>query len=222
MAVTKPKRRQGPGRPVKPLISREAVVRAAVKLIDERGIVGLSVQAVAREIGVQAPSLYYHIKDREELLQMVAKELLREVGESYHADADWEDQLIDLALATRRVILHHANAAPLMLRFFPRSLMLPAYEKTLSNCPYPPEHQAAVLDALEKLTYGASLFEAAAIAHHSPAMPDFDKTRFPHLAKALQLAPDDDETLFVETLRILFDGFRARYTLSKKETENDN
>ncbi|MDE2435954.1 MAG: TetR/AcrR family transcriptional regulator [Sphingomonadales bacterium] len=199
-----------PGRPLKPLITREAAVKAAIDLLDREGIDALSVQAVARAMSVTAPSLYYHFKDKDELLQLVARTLLREVGQNVELGTGWKERAIALAVATRRMILRHPEAAPLMLRYFPRSLMLGAYESTLSECPYPPRHQVAILEALEKLTYGASLFAAAAEAHHVPAMPAFDTGRYPRLAAALQAGPSD-EALFVETIELLFDGFAARY-----------
>jgi TetR/AcrR family transcriptional regulator, tetracycline repressor protein len=168
------------------------------------------VQGVARAMGVTAPSLYYHFRDKDELLQLVARALLREVGAEGGDATEWKERAIALAVATRRTILHHPNAAPLMLRYFPRSVMLGAYEATLAICPYPSEHHMAILEALEKITYGASLFAAAAEAHHIPAMPVFDASRFPKLAEALAKAPED-EALFVETLELMFDGFAARY-----------
>lgn len=206
-----PKTRAKPGRPLKPLITKEAAIAAAINLVDRDGLDALSVQAVARVMNVTAPSLYYHFKDKDELLQLVARALLREVGEQSHTETSWEEHSVELAVATRRVILRHCNAAPLMLRFFPRSLMLGAYETTLRECPYPPHTHAAILESIEKLTYGSSLFAAAAEAHHSPVMPIFDAARYPMLAKALTTEADDQEALFVETIRLLFDGFRLRY-----------
>ncbi|MBP6379584.1 MAG: TetR family transcriptional regulator [Sphingorhabdus sp.] len=207
-ASVKPKAKRG--RPLKPLITKEAAVEAAIVLVEREGIDSLSVQGVARAMGVTAPSLYYHFKDKDELLQLVARALLREVGAEGGDATGWKERAIALAVATRRTILRHPNAAPLMLRYFPRSVMLGAYEATLAICPYPSEHHMAILEALEKITYGASLFAAAAEAHQIPAMPVFDANRFPKLAEALAKAPED-EALFVETLELMFDGFEARY-----------
>lgn len=211
-ASVKPKAKRG--RPLKPLITKEAAVDAAIVLVEQEGIDSLSVQGVARAMGVTAPSLYYHFKDKDELLQLVARALLREVGAEGGDATGWKERAIALAVATRRTILRHPNAAPLMLRYFPRSVMLGAYEATLAICPYPSEHHMAILEALEKITYGASLFAAAAKAHHIPAMPVFDANRFPKLAEALAKAPED-EALFVETLELMFDGFEARYGKKK-------
>jgi hypothetical protein len=119
--------------------------------------------------------------------------------------------MIELSLATRRVALRHPNVAPLALRFFPRALMLPAYESSLVDCPYPPEAHAVFLEAIEKLAYGSSLFAAAAEAHHVPAMPEIDASRFPRVARALETGPEDDEAAFIQALKVLLAGFRATY-----------
>ena len=199
------------GRPSSPLITREAAAKAALHLIDAKGLDALSLQAVAKELGVSAPSLYHHFRDKEELLAEVARSLLAEVGhEQEHWSTDWETRMVELSLATRRVALRHPNAAPLSLRFFPRRLMLPAYEAGLRDCPYPLATHMIVHEVIEKFTYGSALFAAAAETHHIPAMPDVDPEHFPRLAEALDLAPSDEE-IFRQGLEVLLAGLRARY-----------
>lgn len=199
------------GRPSSPLITREAAAGAALRLIDAKGLDALSLQAVAKELGVSAPSLYHHFRDKEELLAEVARSLLSEVGhEQEEWSTDWETRMVELSCATRRVALRHPNAAPLSLRFFPRRLMLPAYEAGLRDCPYPLATHMIVHEVIEKFTYGSSLFAAAAETHHIPAMPEVDSAHFPRLAEALELAPSDEE-IFKEGLQVLLAGLRARY-----------
>lgn len=211
-AAPPPARTSRAGRPSKPLITRKAAAQTALAVIDRDGLDGLSLQSVAREMGVSAPSLYHHFKDKEELLTVAARAMLEEINhERERWSDDWETRTIELSLATRRVALRHPNAAPLALRFFPRKLMLPAYERTLIDCPYPPAAHMILLEAIEKFTYGASLFAAAAEAHHTPAMPEVDVEHFPHLVRALAEAPAEDEALMVESLRVILDGLRARY-----------
>ena len=199
------------GRPSSPLITRQAAAAAALRLIDANGLEAMSLQAVAKELGVSAPSLYHHFRDKDELLAEVARSLLDKVGhEQEHWSTDWETRMVELSCATRRVALRHPNAAPLSLRFFPRRLMLPAYEAGLRDCPYPLEVHMIVHEVIEKFTYGSSLFAAAAETHHIPAMPDVDPAHFPRLSKALDLAPSDEE-IFREGLQVLLAGLRARY-----------
>jgi TetR/AcrR family tetracycline transcriptional repressor len=206
-----PERVSRAGRPSKPLITRTAAAQTALAVIDRDGLDGLSLQSVARAMGVSAPSLYHHFKDKEELLAEVAKCLLAEIGhEQEHWSTDWETRMVELSVATRRVALRHPNAAPLSLRFFPRQVMLPAYESGLRDCPYPLEVHMIVHEVIEKLTYGSSLFAAAAESHHIPAMPEVDPGQFPRLAEAIALAPSDEE-IFAESLKVALAGLRARY-----------
>lgn len=200
------------GRPETPLITRHAAAGAALRLIDENGLDALSLQSVAKALGVSAPSLYHHFQDKEELLTQVTRCLLEEINHEQDVwSEDWETRTIELSLATRRVALRHPNAAPLALRFFPRKVMLPAYEHSLQDCPYPPAAHAILTEAIEKFTYGSALFAAAAKAHHMPAMPEVDAAHFPHLANALANAPQDDETLHLEALAVVLAGLKARY-----------
>ena len=135
---------------------------------------------------------------------------IEELADEFALLPDWEERIVELSRATRRVMLRHPNAAPLALRFFPRQVMLPAYENSLADCPYPPEVHIVVSELTEKFTYGSALFAAAAEAHHIPAMPPVDPEHFPHLAHALKVAPSEEE-VFIEALRVLLAGLRSRY-----------
>ena len=199
------------GRPTTALITRRAAAEAALAMIDLNGLEALSLQSVARVLGVSAPSLYHHFRDKEELLTHVARGLLLEVGaEQGTGSLSWQERIIELSLATRRMLLRHPNAAPLVLRFFPRQVMLTAYENSLVDCPYPPEVQIVISELTEKFAFGSALFAAAAEAHHIPAMPTVDPVSFPALARALEVAASEEE-VFVEALHVLFDGLRFRY-----------
>src|SRR5687768_3251659 len=59
--------------------SREVVVSTAIRLIERDGFHGLSVAAIAAELGVRAPSLYKHIETREGLAREVARECTRQL-----------------------------------------------------------------------------------------------------------------------------------------------
>jgi hypothetical protein len=67
-----------------------------------------------------------------------------------------------------------------------------------------------VIDAVEKYTYGAALFEASARARGIDPMPAVDGEKYPSLAKAIQANPFNDEQLFVESLRLFLVGVRER------------
>lgn len=208
----KAKRRNGQaGRPTTALISHQTAAEAALSMIDLHGLEALSLKSIAHVLGVSAPSLYHHFRDKDELLTYVARGLLQEVGSEQETWAsEWDKRMVELSVATRRVMLKHPNAAPLVLRYFPRQVMLTAYENSLVDCPYPTEVQMVVSEVIEKFTYGSALFAAAAEAHHIAAMPSVDPSHFPYLARALEIAPSDEE-IFIEALHVLLDGLQKRY-----------
>ena len=200
------------GRPTTTLITRETATKAALAVIDRDGLDALSLQSVAQVIGVSAPSLYHHFHNKEELLVQVARGLLFEVWREKDSwSQDWDERMVELSLATRRVMLRHPNATPLVLRFFPRKLMLQAYENAARDCPYSAEVKMVINEVVEQYTYGASLFAAAAESHHVSVMPEVDSERYPNLARAKAAGDQDAEARFVEGLRAILDGFRERY-----------
>tara|TARA_R110001606_G_scaffold216728_1_gene364630 strand:- start:21754 stop:22452 length:699 start_codon:yes stop_codon:yes gene_type:complete len=207
------------GRPSKSLISRERAASAALSVIDTKGLHSLSLELVARRLGVKAPSLYYHFKDKSELLSEVALLLLRDIDPPKIDELDWERTMVRLSKAARRGVLRHPNAAPLILEFFPRRLVLGAYDFWLSFCPYPPEMHMVLIDGLEKLTHGSAMFEAAARSQGVEPMSDFDLDQLPHLAAAVQKNPYDDEELFEETIRAYLRGFQHLPKTTKQLTE---
>lgn len=209
------------GRPSKSLISRDRAASAALSVIDTQGLDKLSLELVARRLGVKAPSLYYHFKDKNELLAEVALILLRDIDPPKIDENDWEKTLVRLCKSARRSILRHPNAAPLLLQFFPRRILLGAYDFWISMCPYPPEAHMAIIEGTEKLTYASALFEAAARSYGIEPMPDFDLEQFPHLAKAVQANPYDEEEMFEEAVTAFLRGFRHLPKTPKSLTEEE-
>ncbi|OWQ92839.1 TetR/AcrR family transcriptional regulator [Sphingopyxis witflariensis] len=197
-------------RPSKPLISRSGAAQAALDVIDEHGLEELSLGLVAKKLGVRPPSLYHHFKDKSELLQEVARIMLVRMPVIAATGQSFEEQIIARCVATRQTLLQHTNAAPLILRYFPRHMLLAAYDRATSEEPYPTAIQMTVLDAVEKYTYGAALFEASARARGIDPMPPVDSEKYPSLAQAVADNPFDDEQLFVESLRLFLAGVRER------------
>ena len=198
------------GRPKSPLISRGAATKAALAVIDEIGLDGFSLGLVAQRMNVKAPSLYYHFKDKAALLAEVARFILLDTGYDEAAEGTWEERTIELCVETRRALLKHPQAATLILQFFPRHLLLDSYELAISGYPETRSLHMAILEGIEKLTFGDALFEAAARAKGVPAMPVIDPERHPNLAKSIAANTLDDEEVFTEALRIFFAGVRVR------------
>ena len=88
-------------------ISRDAIVAAAIRLLDREGLAALSMRRLGDELGAGAASLYWHVGSKDGLLDLVFDEI---IGEGQVPDPDparWREQLKDVARAQRRTSLRH-------------------------------------------------------------------------------------------------------------------
>ena len=99
------------GRPRK--LSREAIVTAALALLDREGAEALTMRRLGAELGVEAMSLYRHLASRAELLDGVAARLAAEI-EPQERPADWADALRGFAGEVRALARRHPAAFTLV------------------------------------------------------------------------------------------------------------
>ena len=191
------------------MISRRRAAEAALAVIDEHGLDGFNMALVAKRLGVKPPSLYHHFRDRREVLAEVAL-LLLDPGTIHLDETDWAERLIELCVKTRRSLLKHPRAASLMLQYYPRHLLVEAYDRAVRDDPLAAEVHMAVIEGAEKIAFGSALFEASFISAGVPRFPAADGANYPRLTESLAVNPFDDEALFVETLRMFLAGAAAR------------
>lgn len=91
--------------------SREHIVAVGAALLEEHGLVGLTMQAVAQRVGVRAPSLYKHVADRDALVALVADAAAADLGAHLEVHGD----VGDMARALRGWA--HARPASFRLLF---------------------------------------------------------------------------------------------------------
>ena len=87
-------------------LTRQRVVAAAVELADSDGTESISMRKLAQELGVEAMSLYTHVRSKNDLLDGMADAVISQIPVSAEG-ADWKASLRQLALAARSVMLRH-------------------------------------------------------------------------------------------------------------------
>lgn len=94
-------------------ITKEAILGAAFEVLDQDGIDGLTVRRVADRLGVRAPALYWHLRDKQALLDEMGTRVWRAVAEAndWACAADWRDALGSYARRTRQALLAHRDGA---------------------------------------------------------------------------------------------------------------
>jgi AcrR family transcriptional regulator len=104
-----PRRRERPTR--RTALTAQLIVAAAIEVLDEAGVAGLSMRRVAHQLGTGAASLYAHVSGRDELLELVFDELVGQVPLPVADPQIWREQLAGTMRALRAVLLSHRDAA---------------------------------------------------------------------------------------------------------------
>ncbi len=110
--------RQGAKRGREP-ITRAGIVKAALALLDREGLDNVTMRRLAEELDTGAASLYWHVGNKDALLDLVFDEI---IGEQQVPDPDpprWEEQLKEIARAARSVILRHRDVVRLSVGRIP-------------------------------------------------------------------------------------------------------
>ena len=89
------------------------VIRAALDLLNEVGVDGLTTRKLAERLGVQQPALYWHFRNKRALLDALAEAMLAEnhTHSVPRADDDWRSFLIGNARSFRQALLAYRDGA---------------------------------------------------------------------------------------------------------------
>jgi len=112
-------------------LTRERLVGAALDLIGEEGLEGLSMRALADRLEVKAASLYWHVRDRRELMELLAESILDTVRPA-RGGSGWRAAVLDAAAALRDRVAAQRDANRILLEV-PDSLAASATYDELKN-----------------------------------------------------------------------------------------
>ena len=205
----------------------EAIVAAAIEVLDEGGVVGLSMRRVADQLGTGAASLYAHVSGKDELLELVFDELVGQVPLPEPDAKIWREQVRQMLRDLRAVLISHRDAALAGLGRIPTTpKALVAAERLAATLRAGGLSDRAVALGLDQLTLyvSAEAFETG-LMEHGWMTPEevqryFDDVhvfysrlpadRFPVLASVVDdiTGPDGDER-FEFGLDVLIAGLEA-------------
>ena len=145
-------------------VTRDRVLRAAVKLADDGGLESVSMRRLGQALRVEAMSLYKHVANKDDILDGNA-DLVAGEFEVPSTDVDWKTAIRRSAISAHGVLLRHpwassliesrASAGPARLRF------LEAVIGTLRAAGFPMPIVVRAVMALDSHTYGFVLQELA-------------------------------------------------------------
>src|SRR5689334_14887620 len=94
-------------------VNRDVAAERAVAVADGEGIEAVTMRRLARELGVEAASLYHHVSGKDEILDELVNRVSAEIDLPPRADG-WRDAVRQRAHNTRAVLYRHPWAVALM------------------------------------------------------------------------------------------------------------
>lgn len=92
-------------------LKQEHIITAAFELLDEAGIEGVSLRKVACSLGIRAPSLYWHFKNKQALIDAMADAMIRDVAREIPEGQHWRVTMHQIASEFRTAFKAHRDGA---------------------------------------------------------------------------------------------------------------
>jgi TetR/AcrR family tetracycline transcriptional repressor len=149
-------------------LTSDVIARGGLRVLGETGLDGLTMRVLAKELGVQAPTLYWHVKNKQELLDAMAELITAEASAGLEAprrDEDWRDWLTAIAGRLRREMLRYRDGARVVAGSYSsgpqvrRNIEL--ILRTLQDAGFDPAVAARAFPALLHYTVGFTIEEQA-------------------------------------------------------------
>jgi TetR/AcrR family transcriptional regulator, tetracycline repressor protein len=94
-------------------LDRQTILRHAFAILNESGPEQLTLRRLAGRLGVQAPAIYWHFKNKQDLLDEMGTQVMREAAEGNPGayDLDWRSWAMEYGSALRRALLRYREGA---------------------------------------------------------------------------------------------------------------
>ncbi|MFJ9031547.1 TetR/AcrR family transcriptional regulator [Streptomyces sp. NPDC102274] len=146
-------------------LDRDRITAVSVRLLDTEGPAKFSMRRLAAELGVTAMSLYWYVDTKDDLLELALDSVFGEVRvpDMTDEDADWRDQLRELATSYRELLVRHHWVSPLIGRYLnigPHSMAFSAaVQAVMGRTGLAPHGRMGGLSAVFQFVYGFGTIE---------------------------------------------------------------
>ncbi|WP_144510852.1 TetR/AcrR family transcriptional regulator [Bacillus sp. FJAT-22090] len=140
-----------------PQISEDKILEASWELLGEEGIEKLSMRKLADRLGIQAPSLYWYFKSKQNLYQRLGNQVSKTILEEFHSEGDWKEQLTELAVTVRSVLSRYPCSTQIMMMTLPHEPDIIRFTNRMLLCvestPLEQEQKMQVVTTLVNYVY---------------------------------------------------------------------
>ena len=209
-------------------VTREAIVGAALELLAEGGLEGVSFRRIATRLGVSAPTLYWHVDNKRQLMDLMAEALMERTGSDRSGPRPgqpWWEWLRTDARQMFAALISTRDAPRVVAGNRPTPDSFAGIERTLGvlvEAGLTPGQAQQTLFAIGAYVIGSAT-EWQAEAERQSARPVADQDalladaladRPVLLAAIAELMDRPDTSAFEYGLDLLVDGLRARHSSS--------
>ena len=206
-------RKKGPSTP----LTRERIVQTALDLVDREGLDALTMRRLGTELGVDPMAVYYHVADKEALLDALVEAVMAGIDLSCPLpDGPAEERLLVTARIYRDAMLAHVHALPVVLARSPRT---PAALRPVDfmlgefmDAGLEPEQAVIAMNTLAAAVRGYAGMTASDVSEAEPVDIEalqalMTAEEFPALHAAAHVVPQDPDAMFDVGVRALVRGF---------------
>ncbi|MBT2441254.1 TetR/AcrR family transcriptional regulator C-terminal domain-containing protein [Streptomyces sp. ISL-36] len=180
-------------------LTQDQLAVAALAVIDRDGLAGLSMRAVAKELGMSTMGLYRYVADRDELEGLVVERVLSSVDpEPPAADAPWRDRIEVMVRRLRDSVSAHPSAVPLTMTHRHRLPGLLRWSESvlglLAEAGIEGEQRVVALRGLISYVVGAIQLEhlGSLAGQGTVVISELPRERFPYMSEAGRHAREID------------------------------
>ncbi|MHC0431349.1 TetR/AcrR family transcriptional regulator [Streptomyces sp. O3] len=213
--TTGPTKPPGPARATRASLTRDEVLDAAADLVKQHGPAALTMRKLAAELGTAVTSIYWHVGNRESLLDALVARTVQDLGEIRPSGRTPAQRVVSVARALRRQLRDHPHLVAMVHeRGLTERMFQPAAQTLVHEV-----HAAGLRGARAADVVRAVQFQVVGFVlvernrERAPVQRPSDEELWsaasaeqdPALARALA-GPPDPEQLFTVSVRALVDG----------------
>jgi AcrR family transcriptional regulator len=203
-----------------PPLTLSRIVEAAVALLDDEGIERLTMRRLAERLDVVAPSLYWHVDTKDDVIDLAVDAIFGEQAPRVAGGPAWRDDVTAVLAGWRAALLRHPWAAAVPARrrptIGPNFLAgMEVLQATLVRAGFTGKGLSAATWALYNHVMGSASTETALRITDEERRVGQEqlrarRDRYPTLAAHGYLYDDDWDGSFTSGLDYLLDGLEAQ------------
>lgn len=159
-------------------VTRDDVIHTAIQLMQEVGLDGLTLRRLATELGISAPTLYWHVRDKRELLDVMADTMVadqRARQPPFPEDLPWDERVAEGFRRQYHGLIAYRDGARVVAGNRPTERAMPQIEYFLKiwvDAGFPPDEALATILSIGDYVTGSALEYQAEAERRRSQPPD--------------------------------------------------